>query len=359
MFGYLCYFLVFLLLFISLSFSCNSTKIKFVIFFWILILSVLVGISNENIGADHSTYIKFYKSVPDIFNAFPNHTRIEIGSYLSACILKTFSLSWCWWYFFNSFLVLSCVLYASKKLLSESYWYYLPFYFSFFFFQNHFNVVRHGIMASLVFLSFAYAYERKLYAYLLFIGLAMSFHRLAIFFIPTYWIVNHKFSLVESLVILVVSFLCGNLLFKSIVGLGFFESQIDYYLNIWNKTHKIDTSLTSGTYLYILVYFLSYYLRDLNFDDKFSYIRNLFLCCLCVRLIFVGTGVFSERISNVYNYSLGLLWIYSFRTNVVDNKIVKLLFYIYICCILYVNVLCSNPFGRTGYQFYPYKTIYE
>lgn len=80
-------------------------------------------------------------------------------------------------------------------------------YYSMFFLNYQFNIVRHGVMASLIWLSFAYKTKGNTKATSFSILAALGFHYSALIFVPFLFVLDRKFSKTLVLSILVAAYL--------------------------------------------------------------------------------------------------------------------------------------------------------
>ncbi|MFT0447935.1 EpsG family protein [Bacteroides thetaiotaomicron] len=138
---------------------------------------------------------------------------------------------------------------------------YLPIllYFCLFFCQFQLNIVRHGIMASFVWLAFSYIKECSLKKFVFFLLIAAGFQLAALAFFPFYFLLNRCYMQ------------------KSVVTL-IFISLIFVMLGVSQKI------LLLGTKIPVFGEFVNYYILDFygrNVDASYGFsvgmIVNLFL----------------------------------------------------------------------------------
>lgn len=354
------YYVLFVLMSLSLLLKYKGIRTKYVAIFWIILLSLMTSV-RSNVGTDYNSYVQIFNMVPTLGQLLPKTQYIEWGAYLSMSFIKTIFGHVEYWFLFTSLITFSAIYLAIRNLFPNIIGEALLVYFSFFFLQNHFNIIRHGVTAAFLWLAFSYIPKKQLKEYLFAIIIAVSFHISAVFFIPFYWILNRNFPKLLTVAILIVLLLGGSILQQFIFGLplaGEIGDAMIYYTQVYYAGQEMSDKLSLGTIVYLLVY-----LWICAAGDKYSYIpnfnlvKNALFFSLCILFLFRGTGVFAERFGGILNISL--IFIIPLLFLIYKGSIRHLCRFILIlyCALLLTRNLSSYNIQENKLQFLPYKTI--
>ena len=354
------YYAIFVLMFLSLLFKIVTIEPKYIAVFWIFVLSCMTAIRYE-VGTDYDSYVQLFSMTPTLEHILPKTTYVEWGAYLSMSLIKTvFGHVECW-FFFTSLITFWAIYRAVLNLFPQILGEALLVYYSFFFLQNHFNIIRHGVMAAFLWLAFSYIPKKQLKEYLFAMMIAVFFHISAVFFIPFYWFMNRYFSNILTCAVLCVLYFGGTLLQQYIFNLpllGEIGDKMLYYTQVYYAGQEVSNVLSLGTIVYFCIYLLlcfttSRYSSILNFN----LVKNALFFSLCVLFLFKGAGVFSERFGGILNISLIFimpLFLMSYKG--IIRQICRFLLIVYCVLLLHRNLSSYNMVeGRL--QFLPYKTV--
>lgn len=337
--------------------------------FIIVSLVVLVSL-RYHIGNDYDTYCDIYQLAPSLKNfSLYQLFVIEPGFYLANILFKYFDLNIAFLFAFFSFLSLYVFVYAVNRIDNKILPFSLFIYFSFFFFSFQFNIIRHGIMASFVFLAFTYIKERKVAKYMLFIVCGALFHYNAFVFIPFYFLLGKEYSTKMISILLVIAvvlffFPVFNILLMLFGHFPYIGDKLFYYINVYSlvsKSYGITIGMIFNLFIVLVNYFIIYKNKvEGNSLEYFKIYNNLLFLGVLLSLIFNEYTVFVERCVSICNMSLIVLipYYYYYYFNNVANKIISVvILLIYLNLIFYVNLHVLRSDGE--YQFMPYKTILE
>ena len=280
-----------------------------VVAFVFLILAVIVG-CRYNVGADWSNYVElYYKGV--IYDNMVERTSVEPLYELCQFVFRSLGLSHAVFFFFLSIVSLCCYYKASEVLGLEYFMTVLFVYFSLVFLNYQFNVIRQGIMASFVWLSFAYRTIGNNKASIISIIVALGFHYTALAFIPIVFLADRCFSSIETLIIICVSVVC-LILDVSYKVLSYFPilTALDRTSNfVTSETYHIEGGLSFGMVVMLLVFlFVFVCFRDgYKNDPRLRTLANLILFDFFLSCVFNTFSIFQERVCRVLFFSLVFL----------------------------------------------------
>ena len=192
------YFVIFLLLtsFAILEhFNLNKNGRKFLTFIAWLILVLVAGLRFET-GGDWDTYTDIFhriRPLSDVIHGKYGVSGIEFGYILLNSVIKEFGGNIQYVFFIITFtnttlLVDSLKKYTDRVLLA------LLIYYGVFYFQLEMIYTRQSLAVILSFFALRYIENRQFWKYLLIIGLAMTFHRMALVMLPFYFLLTRKVS---------------------------------------------------------------------------------------------------------------------------------------------------------------------
>lgn len=354
------YYVLFVLMSLSLLFKYKGVQTKYIAIFWIILLSLMASVRRD-VGTDYNSYVQMFDMVPTIGQLLPKNLYIEWGAYLSMSFIKTIFGHVEYWFLFTSLITFSAIYLAIRNLFPNITGEALLVYFSFFFLQNHFNIIRHGVTAAFLWLAFSYIPRKQLIQYLFAIIVAVLFHISAVFFVPFYWIMNRNFPKLLTVAILIVLFIGGSVLQQFIFGLplaGEIGDAMIYYSQVYYAGQEISDKLSLGTIVYLIVYLWTCFAGDkYSSIPNFNLVKNALFFSLCVLFLFRGTGVFAERFGGILNISL--IFIMPLLFIIYKGTIRHLCRFILIvyCALLLTRNLSSYNMNEGKLQFLPYKTV--
>lgn len=234
------------------------------------------------------------------------------------------------------------------------------FYFMPVFFFEDSGQMRQGVGIAVCVYSFRYIVERNLPMFLLFIYLALGFHKTSIVFLPAYWIVKIPMNSRKILIALVVSLLLSPLEPYRMFGTAFdslmpqdISGGYDAYVNDSQFGGDLEFGITDIVKIFFILTILIY---D-KFGEKkiayYEYFRNLAVFGLCLFYLFRGTRIFAIRLPGVYLFFLATFVIPSL-IYAAEEKVKKILVsgYLLYLTLMYFNFSKSN--GNAG-NFTPDK----
>lgn len=194
------YYLFPILSFFAFLFEKPGKKnLLYKVFLGLAILGVVlaVGFRSPFTGTDTPQYIGYFTDwVPSI----------EPGFNILALLFRSVGANFT--FFFTFYIILTVVLrYFTFNKLSKSAALSLMVTFGFWVVVYDFNGIRQGLSIAFLGLAVYHTYRQNLYKYLLFVGLAISFHYSSLVFLPFYFLVHLKLDKVGMFLIIAFIFL--------------------------------------------------------------------------------------------------------------------------------------------------------
>lgn len=347
----LVYYFIYLLGFFLLSFSFRrrrDTNIEGLFFLIVSLFLSFVAALRDGVGADYANYLYYFEAVNSNYELAD---ALEPGYLFLNKIVSQIGLGFPVVALFSSLIMLFS-LYIFLKKMGVNVLFGLAIYIGFWFFGFHFNIVRHGLSASIVLVSFCYIVERKFIKYLLCVALASLFHKVALVFIPLYWLMRINISLGYGVAALFFAWLVGKHL--NWMDLSFFKfilpaEKHSMYQSV--STYSISLGMILNTTIWVYCRIIGLWKTD------YLILLNGLLFSLLFALAFNNFSIFVERISGVLLLSLvGILPVISqYRISKKSKLIVFVFFWAYYS-LLFNKSLHSRPTGDS-YQYIPYRSI--
>ena len=192
------YLLIFSLLLLAAILETLQKKIEAAIFLFLAFLFLLfITTFRVGIGTDYFNYLEIYNDII-IYNEYNIEAGFVILNYIAS--------------FFGGYKILlllvtlinltSLVFVLRRFQLNISVG--ILTYYSLFFLNHNFNVLRHGIMSALIWIAFCLYYKRKKIKAIFFLGMSILFHQSAIIIFPLRFLTNVKVNLKISWLLFIV-----------------------------------------------------------------------------------------------------------------------------------------------------------
>lgn len=275
----------------------------------VLVLAAFVVGCRYNVGADWVNYVNYYYTGVIIDGGFERN--VEPLYVFLQTIFHGLGFTHAVFFMFLSLISLCCYYKASKLLGIEYFMTVFFVYFSLVFLNYQFNVIRQGMMASFVWLAFAYKTNGNIKASIISIVIALGFHFTALAFIPVMFICNRRFSLIEVGIIVVLSFSC-LLLDVSYKILAFFPvlETIDRTSNfVTSETFHVEGGLNFGMIVMLLVFLFVYifFKSEYKNEPRMRMLANIILFDFLLSCVFNTFSIFLERVCRVLFFSMVFL----------------------------------------------------
>lgn len=281
--------------------------------FYVLIilgLSFIVAARGQFVGADTGNYLDFYYSgvAPDKLS----------GVYEPVFMLIRYV---CYFLGFNHFVFFFILAFATlyvlyivcEKLKFKDKFLPLFIYFSMVFLSYHFNTLRNGVMASIIWLAFAYKQEGKDKAAIITMIVAAGFHAVALAFIPILYVINKELEKKWVFVAIIIALVCVtfNLGVKLINQFPILR-QIDRLAGYIDASNDETYGITMGTIVNVSLFLFMYIFHHSTYrlSVELRVILNAMLCAIMVVCVFNAFQAIVSRIGQVLNMSLMFVWPY-------------------------------------------------
>lgn len=273
----------------------------------LLIWAFFVGFRN-NIGFDWGNYVEFYNTgvAPDKIS----------GSYeplFGAVRWLVYSLGFRYELFF---FILSCfslglIEYVARDLKINNIYLVFLVYVSLFFCYFQFNIVRSGIMASCIWVSFIQQKNGDVWKAVIWCLIAAGFHVIALAFLPIVLSSNRLYSTKVVITLLVVSYTVMLFKIDSIL-----ISRIPFLYTVERLSGYIDPSNIRGRGLSLGSVFNLAFFSYLYFGKRVYYLKNpnyrlavnVMLWGLFITSFFSSIGMIATRMGQALNMSLVFVW---------------------------------------------------
>jgi len=166
----------------------------------ITLMAIFIGLRDFSIGTDTLNYVTIYKYIPSLgdylshFETGFHGNRMEIGFFILLSVFKSFSISAPIMLVFVSFISLTVLAYAYKRIAPNYYLAIFIYTVSIFFFSLEYNILRQGLATSFVVLALYFLIENRKLLYLFFVAIAASFHVIALLSLCIYPFKNFKWQ---------------------------------------------------------------------------------------------------------------------------------------------------------------------
>lgn len=325
---------------------------------YLLFLSLFVGLSDMLGGYDRYVYGQIFDSLADDMAVgrnllqsapFQVYTK-EIGfDVYNICI--AFFTSNRYIFILITTLIIYLLLFVSFKKYLTNYPIGLFFFMALWFFFT-FTYLRQVMAACIGFLSLNYVVERKLYKFLIVVGIAATFHNSALILLPFYFLPLKKHNPNNIILVMILCLIIG--------ATGWPSNVFDVYANVTSEAarfaryNEADNSFRFA-YVFEVFFFLYVILSNYELFDKNNVKDvvnlNMMLCFCAILLLFVKS---SNGGRMGWYFMLGVIMSISKVLQKTNQRKFFLCIVIPLFLFLYIRVY-------TGWQvfssLYPYKTF--
>lgn len=317
---YICLWIIACFLALTESQKAKPFNKGFTVFVF-LIIALFVGFRFE-VGADWASYKNFfYTGIAEdkqSGEAEPLFTLIR-------CVFYTLGLSHCLFFYALSLLTL-LVLYKTTKLMGfQKFFFPFVVYVALFFCNYQFNLLRHSLMASFVWLAMAYVISGDRKRGLLCGMISAGFHMLGLISIPLIYVIDKKLDRKKVIFIISFSLICVLLgLSQRIMALFPFLAQMERVAGYIDRADYEDAyGLSIGTIfnlcLYCFLYFKYNHVYMIN--KRFRMVLNCLLVCVVLVCVLNAFAAIISRIGNLFMMSMMFALPYLYYLLIKRNKL--------------------------------------
>ncbi len=271
---------------------------KYYIFIVSFVLIFILGLRGRNVGIDTKVYYDIYNSVKEfsLSNFFVQD--IEYGYYLLQYLIKSIFGEFQILLLIVAIFYISVVSYHIYKYSSNPLFSYILFII-YGFFSFAMSATRQTIAIAFVMIAYEHIKQKKLFKFLIFVFIAMSFHISAVIFLPAYWF--NKFKLNRKNIL--IFFMIG------LVMIGF-RGPIQIIMNNYSRI-KYAPVETGGNIMYVFMLIsvlIGVIYRKILIDRS---INNTYLFYMMISaLLIMPLTQFHPAVMRLYFYFFIFLVIY-------------------------------------------------
>jgi len=183
-------------------------------------------------------------------------------------------------------------------------------------YQSSFYLLRQSLAMVICYSLIPYIYKRSLLKFIIGMVIACSFHRVALVFLPIYFIYGYKFTISKQFIVL-VGF---SIIILSICSNAIYYFFADYARSSFDSDYAVTTPTSSLIILFILSIYFYFGKRQINESNEH---RLMFLCLIAAFAIFTA-GIGLPLVTRVGAYYSGLIFlIIPYVIKTISNKTSK------------------------------------
>lgn len=334
----------------------ENPKNKLIISF-ISIVLILAAAFRYGIGTDYENYLMIFEGSNKTYD-WSSSLSIEWGYFFLNKVIFNLGLGY-WAVSLICSIIMFISLFRVLKTFSVNIYIGLAVYVSLWYMGFNYNIVRHGMATSLVWVAFTFIPSRKFVKFLACIFVAGAFHKIAYVFIPFYWLLRLKINFKVALISIILSHIIGlsiNIYSNPLLQRFLSDrTKVEHYISNYYDGNNGRYGISYGSLLNLFWVCCIYILKKYKYKDM-KILTNSLIYALCLIGILNSLSVFVERLSGVLLYSLvGIIPVFliSKKRNIFIGSFFVILFY---CSFYYFTTLNSKE--RDGsLQYVPYQSI--
>jgi hypothetical protein len=317
---------------------------EFYFFIFAVLLFLIAAFRGEKVDRDYSIYIQQFNIYKDTWNGNYEPTFKIISRLVKSVFDSNFSV----------LIIIYAVFGISTKVLaikqlSEFWILSLLIYISYLFTLHEMTQIRAGVSAGFMMLSIKPLYERRIFRFLLFVCIAISFHYsafISIFFwflnakkinkyfylslIPASYVI-HFLTLIDSEFIL--KFLSNGPILKKFLAYQFLNND---YINVFNSWQILKI---------LIAFILIFNIDEILAKNRYSIILiKLYIFSICSYVFFAFNPAFATRLSDLFSISEIILIpciLYFVKPEIYAKFIVIFIGFAYLFLNLFYNIILS------------------
>lgn len=232
---------------------------------------------------------------------------------------------------------------------------YIFFYTLPLFYLGFLSLLRQGVAVSLVFYSYTFIKQRKLFKFILTVIIASLFHKTALLILPIYFFYNIKINRSLYVAMFIIGLFFDNIFIKLVTK---------YNIPLISKyrAYVIEVIGEGGTKLFYIILLIGAVILFLTFIDKKFYKKNSFLISMTLIGVFIycsliSLGHLGPRMSTYFLIYI-LYLIPEIERSFKKVGINKWLISIFMLVVLILQLYTDSK-NSVRSQFVPYKTIFS
>ncbi len=350
---YIVIWIIFLLL-CSPGILKNASSSHGIVQIIIMALAIIVAFRYE-VGTDWINYKQYYYS--GIAFDKPSGKAEPIFMFIRDICYKL-GFSHALFFLVNSLISLYAIYKAALLFNVRNIYITFFVYLSLFFCSLQFNIVRTGVMASCVWLAYAYKSQEKLLKAIIWIGIGIGFHYIALIFLPFLFIINKRLTTKWFVSVLGVGVLLYVIRFGSkILELFPFLALIDRVSGYVDSGEAESYGLSMGVMFNMALCVCLYFKYRKEYDDnnKYRILLNVLLLNNIIVLSINELGTIIARIGQTFNMTAIFLWPFVFsKLKKMDSRIIIGLLFIVYLGLFYYRTWADDGNSATSGDMLPY-----
>lgn len=269
-----------------------------------IVTALIVG-CRYFVGTDWDSYRTFYYT--GIAYDKPNG-EMDIGFSILRNICYSLGMTHAVFLFIVSMISFWTLYKAAKLFGTTQFMYVFLVYFSLFFINYQFNIVRHGLAASLVWLGYAYKANDKLKPAIVYVLAGVSIHYFSIIYAPFVFFISREFTRKTVVVVLALSFACVILqLSQRVVGMFPALAGIDRLVGYLERADSEDAyGLSMGSLFNVSLFTVCFFLFHKQYieDSRIRVLLNSLLLSFVFLCVMNAFAVICTRVCNLLNVAM-------------------------------------------------------
>lgn len=328
--------------------------------YFILFIIAIIVATRVNVGTDWTNYIDYYNS------GYANDRatgKMEPCFTLIRNICHFLGLSYAFFFFVLSFTSLLILRKASQLFGIKNWWFVMLVYLSLDFCNYQFNIVRHGVMASFIWLSFAYLSQGESKKSLIYAIIGSGFQYGGLVAIPLIFLINKKINKKIVIAITTVAITGYNLnVSQKMVEMFpflFAFDRIEGYINRASYENSYGLSIGVIFNLFFCLYCYFVMQKKYQIEKSFAILINSVMLGFVFVCLFNDFAAIISRIGNLL--SMALVFAIPIAFTNIKKTIIKIyasiLIGIYLLLYYYKSFATVNDFGISS--MLPFKIDIE
>lgn len=266
----------------------------------VLMVAAVIVACRMEVGADWANYKFFYYNGYDVTGR--DGSSMEPIFNLIRILFFNLGLSHAVFFLFLSLISLFTIRKAARLFGIRYFMTVFLVYYSMFFLNYQFNIVRHGLMASFVWLSFAYKSRGEIKAAIISLVVALGFHVMALIFVPFLFFLDRCFSKRFVLIILAFSYLTFFLQLSTRI-ISFFPVLFELERTasfVTSGNFVADYGLTLGSQVQVFLFLFLYFRYNASYkkNPRFRMLVNSLLFGFLLLCVLNAFNAIISRICN-------------------------------------------------------------
>lgn len=349
------------LIFISICFTCFFRKknqlriyILFMIIFWIM------SFIRWEVGTDWNTYLATFK----VADNFEKMTSVnEFGFKLLNFLVHKYTQNYTVLLF-----VIGTIIFIPKYITSRQFSLFLPLTLLLDFVMQKSDIffTRQAIAVAITYFSIKYIFQKNFIKFLICIVLACFFHKSALIFIFSYFLINNfNLNVKKMIILLIITIILSYNSYNIFIFIGNFLPGL-YGSKILRYIERGDNLFGYKEYLnknmVLLVLYLNkaflvgigfYFYKVLNL--KLKKLFQLYMISICIYILLSPLSITLGRLANYYEI-VQIIIFPSLYVYIKKNKINQIIFLLIFFIYCYLKLISS----LSGYSsLVHYKTIFN